>query len=60
MTAVRTPDGRWQVVAGGSVLAGPFETSADAWRWIDRNSGDPISKGEQTADWAWNKGVHGE
>lgn len=54
MTAVRTDDGRWQVVAGGSVLAGPFETSAEAWRWIDRHSGDPISKSEDRAQWAFD------
>lgn len=54
MTAVRTDDGRWQVVAGGEVLAGPFETSAEAWRWIDRNTGDPISKGEDRAQWAFD------
>lgn len=60
MTAVRTADGRWQVVDGEKVLASDFFTCAEAWRWIDRNTGDPISKGEQTADWSWNKGVHGE
>lgn len=28
----------WSVVDDhGDVLAGPFETNASAWRWIDRN-----------------------
>lgn len=54
MTAVRTADGRWQVVAAGDVIAGPFETSAEAWRWIDRNTGDPISKSEDRAQWAFD------
>lgn len=54
MTAVRTDDGRWQVVAGGDVLAGPFETSAEAWRWIDRSSGSPISKSEDSAQWFYD------
>lgn len=54
MTAVRTDDGRWQVVAGGNVLAGPFETMAEAWRWIDRQSGQPLNKSEDRAQWAFD------
>lgn len=54
-TAIRTGDGRWQVVAGGTVKAGPFRTMAEAWRWIDRHSGEPISPAEKRSDWSINK-----
>jgi len=26
--------------------AGPFRTSSEAWRWIDRQEGQPVSKSE--------------
>lgn len=54
MTVTRTDDGRWQVVDRGAMLAGPFETMAEAWRWIDRSSGSPISKSEDSAQWFYD------
>jgi hypothetical protein len=51
MTVVRDDDGKWIVVAAGKVLAGPFDTSSAAWRWIDRCSGEPISPAEKKSDW---------
>ncbi len=54
-TAIRTSDGRWQVVAGGAVMAGPFQAMAEAWRWIDRRSGEPISPAEKRSDWSISK-----
>jgi hypothetical protein len=62
MTVKRNPDGTWGVYRGpqGTVdIAGPFATMAEAWRWIDRHTGDPISRVEQTSQWSWNKGAHG-
>lgn len=44
-------DGRWRV--GDQV----FETNAQAWRWIDRQSNEPVSRSEDTGDWAFNKMV---
>lgn len=35
-------------------LAGPFFSHAEAWRWIDRHSGDPINKSEDRAQWAFD------
>jgi hypothetical protein len=51
VTAVQDPDGRWIVVAGKRLLAGPFDSSAGAWRWIERQSGEAVSKAEERADW---------
>ncbi|SHF60362.1 hypothetical protein SAMN02745157_2520 [Kaistia soli DSM 19436] len=42
-TATRASDGGWQVTSAGAVLAGPFPTMAEAWRWIDRYEGEPIT-----------------
>lgn len=60
MTATKTADGKWAVMNGSDLLAGPFETSAEAWRWIDRHEGEPISKGESTAQWLWDKTARAE
>ncbi len=39
----------------GFVLAGPFKTNADAWRWIDRQESQPLSKAEDRADWVFSQ-----
>ena len=50
------PDGHYQVTdADGRAIAGPFATHADAWRWLDRQTGEPISKREDIADWSWQR-----
>lgn len=43
------PDGLWAV--GDRV----FATNAQAWRWIDRQEGEPISRAEDVADWVSHK-----
>jgi hypothetical protein len=60
MTAIES-NGKWFVVDAlpGSILAGPFKTNADAWRWIDRHEGEPISRREHVAQWLWNKAANG-
>lgn len=52
-----TDAGDYFVIAenNGQTLAGPFPSHAAAWRWIDRQSGQPISRAEQTADWIAHK-----
>lgn len=55
MTVIRAPDGKWSAVHNGSVIGGPFETSADAWRWVDRHEGEPISPAEKTTEWIVGK-----
>ncbi len=41
--------------ANKSILAGPFSTNAEAWRWIDRQTGQPVSRAEDKAEWVWNR-----
>ena len=41
----------WFVTRGAYQLAGPFPTNAEAWRWIDRQSGSPISPSEKKTEW---------
>ncbi|WP_117195111.1 hypothetical protein [Rhizobium terrae] len=35
--------------------AGPFTTNGEAWRWIDRHEGQPLSKAEDRGDWAFGE-----
>lgn len=30
----------------GVEIAGPFNTHSAAWRWVDRNEGQPVSRSE--------------
>jgi hypothetical protein len=46
---VQMPDGKWQV--GDQI----FETNAKAWRWIDRQENEPISRAEDVSDWVTRK-----
>jgi hypothetical protein len=39
------------VIGDGKPVAGPFATHAQAWRWIDRNEGEPISRSELVSEW---------
>jgi len=39
----------------GRILAGGFQTNGSAWRWIDRQNGEPISRSEDVAEWIWAK-----
>lgn len=62
MTVIHTADG-WIVTYSAkskAVIAGPFETMAEGWRWIDRSSGESLSRSEETAEWSWQKRVNGE
>lgn len=43
----------------GSILAGPFETSSEAWRWIDRQEGQPVSAAEKRAEWVFEQMAKG-
>jgi len=52
-TVTETREG-WSVVAAGVVLR-TFETNAAAWRWIDRQEGEPISRAEVVSDWIASK-----
>ncbi|WP_313522261.1 hypothetical protein [Shinella sp.] len=58
MSVEKQADG-FVVTHRGRLLAGPFPTNADAWRWIDRNEGQPISKAEERGDWVFAKTAGG-
>lgn len=45
MRITKTEDGKWQV--GDQV----FDTNAEAWRYLDRRSGEPVSKAEDRSQW---------
>jgi hypothetical protein len=48
-------NGKWFAVRGGCVLAGPFRTNREAWHWIDRQQGLPVSRSEHVAEWIRQK-----
>ena len=51
MTASRQADGRYVVLGDdGATIAGPFDTNSEAWRWIDRQEDEPVSKSEAKTD----------
>jgi hypothetical protein len=51
MTVVER-DNRWFVIK--DVIIGPFHTHADAWRWINHNEGESISRSESIPVELWN------
>jgi hypothetical protein len=56
MTPIRIND-EW-FVRTGHELAGPFKSNSDAWRWIVRQSDQPVFKAEQCAcfsAWIWRQ-----
>lgn len=59
MTVIKISEGQWAVVDSETAIAGPFTTSAEAWRWIDRHEGEPISPAERRADWLFRKTMGG-
>lgn len=34
------------------LVAGPFDTNAQAWRWIDKNTNEPHNRKEAAHDWS--------
>lgn len=52
-------DGKWFVEHRGQELAGALDSNAEAWRWIDRNEGEPISQAEKRAERIFAKSAGG-
>jgi hypothetical protein len=45
----------WDVLdLDGTVLVS-FPTNAQAWRWVDRQTGDAISRSEKVSEWIMSK-----
>ena len=52
-------DGRWAVLDPAGNTISTHDTNAQAWRAADRLANEPISKREDTADWAFRKSAGG-
>jgi hypothetical protein len=57
MTVISDPTGRWVVIDRNIIIAGPFDTNAQAWRWLDRHTGSPICRSESVAEWLFEQSV---
>lgn len=63
MIVKQNPDGTWGIYRGPNGkqdIAGPFKTNSDAWRWLDRQTGEPISRSEKTSEYLFAKMASGE
>lgn len=49
----------WFVTCGAERIAGPFKTNGEAWRWIDRQEGEPVSRSEKTTEWVFGQMAKG-
>jgi hypothetical protein len=59
MTVDRLADRGWVVLDGaGNVIRDGFETNAEAWRWVDRRTGELVSRSEHVAAWVWSQLVY--
>ena len=60
MTPIRSLGGSWAVVSDtGEVVK--FACNADAWRWIDRETGSLLSPAQVRSAYLWRQQVlHGE
>ena len=39
----------------GKLIAGPFDSNALAWRWMDRHNNEPVSRTEAVSSWFMSK-----
>lgn len=40
-------------------VAGPFSTNSEAWRWIERHEGEPVSASEKRAEFGFAQAAKG-
>ncbi len=52
-------DNDWYVLHGDVMIAGPFQTNGEAWRWIDRQSGEPINRAQSVSEWVFHQQAGG-
>lgn len=58
VTVFQGTDGKWYIHDDdGTITNGPFPTNAEAWRFIDRITGQPTTKREDTVDWINRKSL---
>ena len=54
MTPIRSISGPWAVVSDTGELV-KFACNADAWRWIDREAGSPLSPAQARSAYLWRR-----
>jgi hypothetical protein len=54
MTVVESERG-WDVVDDAGAVLASFPTNAQAWRYVDRHSGEPISRSEDVSSWIMSR-----
>ena len=57
MKPVEVFTGNWGIIENGVLIVSGLRTNADAWRWIDRQIGDPISRSEKVSEFVWDRMV---
>jgi hypothetical protein len=54
LTVIEADNG-WHVVDSTSRIIQTFATNAEAWPWLDRQDGSPISRSESVSDWLFHR-----
>lgn len=54
MSVVKSKDGKWFVHWYDKAI-GPFASNSEAWRTLDRLTGQTVSKSEETSEWLWDQ-----
>lgn len=55
MKIIKGPNGKWQIIDDSGAVIGEYATNSQAWRALDRINREPISKREDSVDWAWRQ-----
>lgn len=55
----REAGGTWAVFDGDKRVSGGM-TNAEAWRHLDKVSGDPVNRQQESSDWSFNRGASGQ
>jgi len=56
MIKVRKDDLKWQVIEDGKVLR-EFKTHAEAWRFVDVETGELLNRQQKVSDWLFSKTI---
>ena len=60
MAPVRSSSGAEWTVLSDTGETVKFACNADAWRWIDREAGSPVSPAQARSDYWWKQELKGE
>lgn len=59
LSVKRESGGNWAVFDGDEKVAGGM-TNSEAWRHLDKISGDPVNRNQDASDWSFNRGASGQ